>query len=277
MMLRLGHSPDPDDAFMFYALAKGLVDAEGLEFEHILDDIESLNQRAEKGELEITAMSVHAFAYLHDRYMLLPHGASMGDGYGPIIVSRKPMRVEELASSRIAVPGLRTSAYLAARLAIGNFQHVVRPFDEIMEYVQAGEADAGLLIHEGQLTYPGHDLNKVIDLGEWWRQETDGLPLPLGVNCVRRDLPEDVLHKVTRVLARSIDHALENRAPAVEHSLQYGRGLDHKMADRFVGMYVNELTQDLGERGRAGIDAFLRRGHEAQLIPGPIPLEFASP
>jgi 1,4-dihydroxy-6-naphthoate synthase len=277
MHLRLGHSPDPDDAFMFYALAKDLVDAEGLEFEHILDDIESLNQRAEQGELEITALSVHAFAYLHDRYMLLPHGASMGDGYGPILVSRRPMRVADLASSKIAGPGLRTSAYMGARLAIGNFEHVVVPFDAIMDYVLAGEADVGLLIHEGQLTYAGHDLNKVLDLGEWWRQETDGLPLPLGVNCVRRDLPEDMLHKITRVLARSIDYALEHRAAAVEHSLQFGRGLDHKMADRFVGMYVNELTQDLGERGRAGVAEFLRRGHAAQLIPGPIPIEFATP
>ena len=276
MHLRLGHSPDPDDAFMFYALAKNLVDAEGLEFEHILDDIESLNERAEKGELEITALSVHAYAYLHDRYMLLPHGASMGDGYGPILVSRRPMRVEDLATSKIAIPGLRTSAYLAARLAIGSFQHVVVPFDEIMDYVSAGDADVGLLIHEGQLTYAGHDLNKVLDLGEWWRTETDGLPLPLGVNCVRRDLPEDVLRKITRVLARSIDYALANREPAVAHSLRYGRGLDHKMADQFVGMYVNELTQDLGERGRAGVEEFLRRGQEAKLIPGPVPMEFAT-
>ena len=276
MHLRLGHSPDPDDAFMFYALAKDLVDAEGLTFEHILDDIESLNRRAEEGELEITALSVHAYAYLHKSYMLLPHGASMGDGYGPIIVSRQPMRLEDLASSKIAIPGLRTSAYLGARLAIGSFEHVVVPFDEIMDYVTAGEADAGLLIHEGQLTYAGHDLNKVLDLGEWWRTETDGLPLPLGVNCVRRDLPEDVLHKITRVLARSIDYALANREPAVAHSLKYGRGLDHKMADQFVGMYVNELTQDLGERGRAGVEEFLRRGHAAQLIPGPIPMEFAT-
>jgi 1,4-dihydroxy-6-naphthoate synthase len=276
MHLRLGHSPDPDDAFMFYALAKDLVDAEGLTFDHILDDIESLNRRAEEGELEITALSVHAYAYLHKNYMLLPHGASMGDGYGPIIVSRQPMRVEDLPNSKIAIPGLRTSAYLGARLAIGSFEHVVVPFDEIMDYVTAGEADAGLLIHEGQLTYAGHDLNKVLDLGEWWRTETDGLPLPLGVNCVRRDLPEDVLHKITRVLARSIDYALANREPAVAHSLKYGRGLDHKMADQFVGMYVNELTQDLGERGRAGVEEFLRRGHAAQLIPGPIPMEFAT-
>ena len=277
LRLRLGHSPDPDDAFMFYALAKDLVDSEGLEFEHILDDIESLNQRAEAGELEITALSVHAYAWLHDRYLLLPHGASMGDGYGPLLVSRQPMRVEDLAASRIAVPGLRTSAFLAARLALGSFDHVVRPFDEIMEFVHAGEADAGLLIHEGQLTYAGHDLYKVLDLGEWWAGETAGLPLPLGVNAVRRDLPDDVVHRVTRVLGRSIDHALAHREPAVAHSLQYGRGLDHRMADRFVGMYVNELTQDLGERGRSGLREFLRRGHEAECIPGPVPLEFATP
>ncbi|UCE01844.1 MAG: ABC transporter substrate-binding protein [Candidatus Latescibacterota bacterium] len=277
MLLRLGHSPDPDDAFMFYALAKGLVDSEGLEFEHVLQDIESLNRRAENAELEITALSVHAYAHLHDRYILLPHGASMGDGYGPLLVSRRPMRVEDLPDAHVAVPGLRTSAFLAARLAIGYFAHTVVPFDEIMDYVNAGEADAGLLIHEGQLTYAGHELNKVLDLGEWWSDETGGLPLPLGVNAVRRDLPEDVLHRITRVLGRSIGYALQNRAPAVEHSLQWGRGLDHELADRFIGMYVNALTEDLGERGRAGILEFLRRGHEAGLVPGPIPVEFTTP
>jgi 1,4-dihydroxy-6-naphthoate synthase len=277
MLLRLGHSPDPDDAFMFYALAKGLVDSEGLEFEHVLQDIESLNRRAENAELEITALSVHAYAHLHDRYILLPHGASMGDGYGPLLVSRRPMRVEDLAEAHVAVPGLRTSAFLAARLAIGYFAHTVVPFDEIMEYVNAGEADAGLLIHEGQLTYAGHELNKVLDLGEWWHEETDGLPLPLGVNAVRRDLPEEVVHRITRVLGRSIRYALQNRAPAVEHSLQWGRGLDHELADRFIGMYVNALTEDLGDRGRAGILEFLRLGHEAGLVPGPVPVEFTRP
>lgn len=277
MLLRLGHSPDPDDAFMFYALAQDLVDREGLEFEHVLQDIETLNRRAERGELEITALSVHAYAFLTDRYRLLPHGASMGDGYGPVMVSRKPMRVQDLASASVAVPGVRTSAFLAARLALGAFTYTVVPFDEIMERVLAGEADAGLLIHEGQLTYAGHDLNKVIDLGEWWRDETDGLPLPLGVNAVRRDLPADVVSRITRVLARSIDYALENRQPAVAHSLQYGRGLDQRLADRFIGMYVNELTRDLGSRGRAGIHEFLRRGAEAGLLPANVELEFTSP
>ena len=276
MRLRLGHSPDPDDAFMFYALAAGLVDSEGLEFEHVLQDIETLNRRAEKGELEITAVSVYAYAFLHERYLLLPHGASMGDGYGPLIVSRKPMRVEDLREARIAVPGTRTSAFLAARLALGYFQHIQVPFDEIMEFVRAGEADAGLLIHEGQLTYAGHDLNKVLDLGEWWRDTTGGLPLPLGVNVVRRDLPEDVLQRVRRVLGRSIDYGLEHRAPAVEHALRYGRGLDRALADRFIGMYVNDLTRDLGERGRAGIQEFLRRGQDIGLVPAPVAVEFAA-
>ena len=276
MHLRLGHSPDPDDAFMFYALAAGKIDCEGLEFEHVLQDIETLNRRAESGEFEITALSVHAYAYLHDRYLLLPHGASMGDGYGPLFVARRPLDVEELRRATIAVPGLRTSAYLAARLALGDFAHRVVAFDRIMEAVRAGEADAGLLIHEGQLTYAGADLHAVLDLGVWWRDETGGLPLPLGVNAVRRDLPADVVRRVTRVLGASIRYALEHRRPAVQHALRYGRGLDDALADRFIDMYVNELTEDLGERGRAGIREFLGRGHAAGLIPGPIALEFAS-
>ncbi|HZM16451.1 MAG TPA: MqnA/MqnD/SBP family protein [Candidatus Krumholzibacteria bacterium] len=276
VLLRLGHSPDPDDAFMFYALAEGLVEREGLEFEHVLQDIETLNRRAEKGELEITALSAHAYAFLHDRYLLLPHGASMGDGYGPLLVSRRPMRVEDLKEARIAVPGTRTSAFLAARLALGYFQHVQVPFDRIMEFVQAGEADAGLLIHEGQLTYAGHDLNKVLDLGAWWQETTGGLPLPLGVNAVRRDLSEPVVQKIVRVLGRSIDYGLRHREPAVAYALRYGRGLDRALADRFIGMYVNDLTRDLGERGRAGLQEFLRRGHAAGLVPAPVPVEFAT-
>lgn len=276
MLLRLGHSPDPDDAFMFYALAQGLIETEGLEFEHVLQDIETLNRRAENSELEITALSVHAYAYLADRYVLLPHGASMGDGYGPLLVSRKPMRVEDLDQAVIAVPGLRTSAFLAARLAIGDFENVVVAFDEIMDYVLAGEAEAGLLIHEGQLTYAGHELNKVLDLGEWWRAETNGLPLPLGVNAVRRDLPPDVVRSLTRVLGHSIRYALENREPAVQHALRYGRGLDVSLADRFIGMYVNDLTRDLGSRGRSGIEEFLKRGYDAGLVPGPINIEFVN-
>lgn len=276
MLLRLGHSPDPDDAFMFYALAAGKIDAEGLEFEHVLQDIETLNQRAERGELEITALSVHAYAYLHDRYLLLPHGASMGDGYGPLFVARRPMTVEALRRTRIAVPGLRTSAYLAARLALGEFAHEVVAFDRIMDVVRAGEFDAGLLIHEGQLTYAGAALHKVLDLGEWWRDETGGLPLPLGVNAVRRDLPAEVVRRITRVLGKSIRYALEHRAPAVQHAMRYGRGLDTPLADRFIGMYVNALTEDLGERGRAGIRAFLERGHAAGILPHPVTLEFAA-
>jgi 1,4-dihydroxy-6-naphthoate synthase len=274
--LKLGHSPDPDDAFMFWALAKDLVDCEGLEFEHVLEDIETLNRRAARGELEITALSVHAYAFLHDRYLLLPHGASMGDGYGPLFVARRPMTIGALRAARIAVPGLRTSAYLAARLALGEFEAAVVPFDRIMDAVRAGEVDAGLLIHEGQLTYKDAGLHEVLNLGVWWREQTDGLPLPLGVNAIRRDLPGDVVRRATRVLERSIRHGLEHRAPAVQHALQWGRGLETALADRFIGMYVNELTLDLGHRGRAGIDEFLRRGHAAGLVPGPLALEFAA-
>jgi 1,4-dihydroxy-6-naphthoate synthase len=276
MRLRLGHSPDPDDAFMFWALAHDRVPTEGLEFEHVLQDIETLNQRAERGELEITALSVHAYAHLHDRYQLLPHGASMGDGYGPLFVATRPRRPQELAGARIAVPGLRTSAYLAARLAVGEFEAVVVPFDQIMDRVRAGGCDAGLLIHEGQLTYAGSGLHKVLDLGEWWRDETGGLPLPLGVNAVRRNLPDDVKRRCVRVLGASIDHGLRHRKAAVDHALQYGRGLDTALADRFIGMYVNDLTRDLGDRGRAGIREFLLRGHAAGLVPGDVPLDFAT-
>jgi 5,8-dihydroxy-2-naphthoate synthase len=276
MILQLGHSPDPDDAFMFYALASHAIDTEGLEFEHILQDIETLNRRAEQSELEITALSVHAYAHLHDRYQLLPHGASMGDGYGPLFVARRTMSLDELRGARIAVPGLRTSAYLAARLALGTFDSVVVPFDEIMDRVQQGECDAGLLIHEGQLTYASSGLEKVLDLGVWWAETTNGLPLPLGVNAVRRNLPEDVKRRCVRVLGASIAYGLENRSSAVQHAMRYGRGLDTPLADRFIGMYVNDLTQDLGDRGRAGIAEFLRRGHAAGLVPGPVPLDFAT-
>jgi 1,4-dihydroxy-6-naphthoate synthase len=276
MMLQLGHSPDPDDAFMFYALATHAIDTEGLEFEHVLQDIETLNQRAERGELEITALSVHAYAYLQDRYQLLPHGASMGDGYGPVFVARRPMSLDALRRARVAVPGLRTSAYLAARLALGTFDAVVVPFDQIMERVQQGECDAGLLIHEGQLTYAAEGFVKVLDLGTWWAETTQGLPLPLGVNAVRRDLPEDVKRRCVRVLGASIAYGLAHRSPAVQHALRYGRGLDTPLADRFIGMYVNDLTQDLGDRGRAGIGEFLRRGHAAGLLPAPMPLDFAT-
>jgi len=265
--LTLGHSPDPDDAFMFYALAAHKIDAEGLDFEHILQDIETLNQRAERSEIDITALSVHAYAYLHDRYILLPHGASMGDGYGPLFVARAPMGVDTLRKSRIAVPGLKTSAYLAARLALGTFDHVVVPFDRIMDHVRSGESDAGLLIHEGQLTYAGAGFHKVLDLGEWWRDLTGGLPLPLGVNAVRRDLGPDVIARCVRVLGQSIRYGLEHRAPAVQHAMQWGRGLDTGLADRFIGMYVNELTLDIGPRGRAGCTELLRRGIERGLLP----------
>jgi 1,4-dihydroxy-6-naphthoate synthase len=276
MLLKLGHSPDPDDAFMFYALAHDCIDTEGLQFEHILQDIETLNQRAAHSELDITALSVHAYAYLHDRYQLLPHGASMGDGYGPVFIARTPMPAAKLHGARIAVPGLRTSAYLAARLAVPEFEPLVVPFDAIMEHVRTGQCDVGLLIHEGQLTYAAEGFHKVLDLGEWWRDVSGGLPLPLGVNAVRRDLPAEVKRRLLRVLGASIHYALAHRAPAVQHALQWGRGLDTPTADRFIGMYVNELTEDLGERGRAGIREFLSRGAAAGLVPGPIPVDFVT-
>lgn len=268
-LIRLGHSPDPDDAFMFYALAEGLIPTDGFRFEHVLRDIETLNDWAREGRLEVTAVSVHAYAYLSDRYRLLPHGASMGDRYGPIVVAREPMEPAELPRRRIAVPGLLTSAFLELQLAVGRIADpVITPFDEIIEVVERGDVDAGLLIHEGQLTYGRHGLVPVIDLGEWWHELTGGLPLPLGANAVRRDLDEgDTMPRLSRLLRQSIAYSLEHRRPALVHAERFGRGLDMELADRFVGMYVNERTLDYGEDGRTAVAELLRRGHEAGLIP----------
>ncbi len=273
--VRVGHSPDPDDAFMFYGIAAGKVDTDGFEIEQVLEDIESLNRRALAGELEVTAVSIHAYAHLAQRYALMPCGASMGDGYGPRIVAREPLTADRLASSTIAVPGTLTSAFLALRLFLGKeFAHRVVPFDTILDVVRDGEADAGLVIHEGQLTYGAHGLELIADLGAWWGERTGGLPLPLGGNVVRKDLGDDVMRRLTRILRESIDYGLEHRREALEYAIDFGRGLDDDLNDRFVGMYVNDLTRDYGERGRRAIERFLEEGEAAGLVPAIGPVEF---
>ena len=277
-VLTLGHSPDPDDAFMFYALATHAVDTEGLDFEHQLQDIQTLNERATRKELDISAISVHAYAHVLDKYALLPCGASMGDNYGPMIVAREPFPPGSLSKKRIAVPGMMTSAFLALKLFLQteNFDYTVVPFDRIMDEVKAGNVDCGLLIHEGQLTFEAEGLCNIVNLGEWWYERTGGLPLPLGANVVRKALGPEMLRRINRVLRRSIDYALqpENRPAAVRHSLQWARGMEETLADEFVGMYVNELTLDFGDRGRSGVERFLREAHEHGFLPDPVDLEF---
>lgn len=274
MKLTLGHSPDPDDAFMFYALAKNRIDSEGLEFEHILQDIETLNRRAEGSELDVTALSAHAYAFLTDRYILLNSGASMGQGYGPMVVSREAMEMTELSRKKIAIPGIKTSAFLALRLCIGDFEYIQVPFDEIIETVARGKADAGLIIHEGQLTYGDEGLRLVVDLGVWWGRETGGLPLPLGVNAIRKDLPPDVLERADRVLRKSVEWGLAHRQEALEHAGKWGRNLNSGKTDEFVAMYVNDLTLDYGEQGRAALVEFFARAAKAGLIPMDARAEF---
>ena len=273
-VIHLAHSPDSDDAFMFYALAEGKVDAEGIEYVHELQDIETLNQRAMRGELEVTAVSIHAYAYISDQYELLPHGASMGDRYGPKLVSRSPMGRSGVRGKRIAVPGPLTSAYLALRLYEPEFEPVFMPFDKIDDAVLNGDVDAGLLIHEGQLTYAAQGLHLVADMGEWWFEET-GLPLPLGGNVIRKDLGEALKRKVSRHLRASIAYGLEHRANALDHAMRYARGLERSDADTFVGMYVNDWTLDYGMRGRQAIRQFLGRGVESGVIPKPVDVQFA--
>jgi 1,4-dihydroxy-6-naphthoate synthase len=275
VLIRLGHSPDPDDAFMFWALAADRVDPRGFEFEHVLRDIETLNEWALDGKLETTAISLHAYPYVQDTYMLLPHGASMGAGYGPVVVSRQPLTADGLRKVEIAVPGRMTTAFLVLRLYLGEFRFREVPFDRILDEVKSGRADAGLLIHEGQLTYEAEGLVKAVDLGEWWLLET-GLPLPLGVNVARRDLGSNVLHDLSEVLRESIEAGLEHRDEAMEYALGFGRGLDSALADRFVGMYVNEFTCDYGAEGRQAVAELLRRGEELRAFPAPVQLEFVS-
>jgi 1,4-dihydroxy-6-naphthoate synthase len=271
--IHVAHSPDSDDAFMFYALAAGKIDTEGLTYVHELQDIETLNHRAMRGELEVTAVSIHAYAYLSDKYALLPHGASMGDRYGPRLVARTPMTRADIRGKRIAIPGNLTSAYLALRMFEPDFEPVVTPFDQIEDAVVQGKADVGLLIHEGQLTFGDQGLHLIQDLGEWWYGET-GLPLPLGGNVVRKDLGDELTRKISRHLHASIAYGLEHRGAALDHSMQFARGLDRSKADTFVGMYVNEWTLDYGPRGRKAVREFLQRGVDAGLITKPVIVEF---
>jgi 1,4-dihydroxy-6-naphthoate synthase len=271
--IHVAHSPDSDDAFMFYALAAGKIDTEGLTYVHELQDIETLNQRALRGELEVTAVSIHAYAYLSDRYALLPHGASMGDRYGPRLVARTPMSRADLKGKRIAIPGPLTSAYLALQLFEPDFVAVPTPFDQIEDAVLAGTVDVGLLIHEGQLTFADNGLHLIQDLGEWWFGET-GLPLPLGGNVVRKDLGESMTRKISRHLHDSIAYGLQHRTAALDHSMQFARGLDRSKADTFVGMYVNDWTLDYGDKGRQAVRLFLERGVKAGLIKQPVTVEF---
>jgi 1,4-dihydroxy-6-naphthoate synthase len=272
--IHVAHSPDSDDAFMFYALAEGKIDTDGLRYVHELQDIETLNQRARRAELEVTAVSIHAYAYIADSYALLPHGASMGDQYGPRLVARTPMTKADVKGLRVAVPGPLTSAYLALRLYEPDFEPVWTPFDQIEDVVERGEVDAGLLIHEGQLTFAARGLHLVADMGVWWYNET-GLPLPLGGNVVRKDLGEDTIRLVSRHLRESIAYGLEHRAPALDHAMRFARGLDKGEADTFVGMYVNDWTLDYGPRGREAVKLFLKRGVDAGVIPHPVDVEFA--
>ena len=273
-VIRVAHSPDSDDAFMFYGLATGAIDTEDLEFVHELQDIETLNRRALKGELEVTAVSIHAYAYLSSRYALLPHGASMGEGYGPRIVARDALAPRELAGRVVAIPGTMTSAFLALRMYQPEALHEVVPFDRILEHVAAGRAEAGLIIHEGQLTWRDHGLHLVADLGEWWAAETGGLPLPLGGNVIRRDLGAPLIARVSRMLRASIAYGLEHRASALAHAAQYGRDLEPAQIDEFVGMYVNQRTLDYGEDGRRAVQLFLDRGYESGLIPQRVDVDF---
>jgi 1,4-dihydroxy-6-naphthoate synthase len=273
--ISVAHSPDSDDAFMFFGLASGNVDTGGLAIDQVLADIETLNRAAFEGRYEVTAVSFHAYAHLVDKYALLPHGASMGDRYGPIVVAREggPAGVK---GSRIAIPGTLTTAYLALRLYEPSFDYVVVPFDRIQQTVAEGGADGGLLIHEGQLTYAEDGLRKIVDLGEWWAEKTGGLPLPLGGNIIRRDLGPEMIARVSKMLHESIAYALAHRPEAVEYALQFGRGLDRARTDTFVGMYVNELTLSYGERGRQGVERLMAEAFERGLIPHRVPVEFAA-
>ena len=296
ILLRLGHSPDPDDAFMFYALAKNKFPTAPYRFEHVLQDIQTLNQRAMKGELEITAISIHAYPYVAEKYALTSCGSSMGDKYGPMVIAKRPMSIEELKGKKIAIPGELTTAFLALQLCLGKarrvgtahhdnqkvgsahptFEYEVVHFDQIPKHVRDGKADAGLIIHEGQLTYKQSGLHLVVDLGVWWHEKTD-LPLPLGGNCIRRDLGDRGMREVTGILKKSIEYSLEHRAEAVEYALQFGRDLDRKLADQFVGMYVNQWTLDYGPRGREAISLLLKRGAQAGLVPDIGQIDYVSP
>ena len=273
-VLTVGHSPDPDDAFMFYALAHDKIETGDLAFRHELQDIETLNRRCLKAELEISAVSLHAFAHLTDTYALLSSGCSMGDRYGPMVVARKQFKVDELRALKIAVPGTMTTAFLSLSLLLGRgFSYEVIPFDQILDAVANGRVDAGLIIHEGQLTFQNQGLHLVVDLGVWWNDKT-GLPLPLGGNVVRKDLGPVMIQNVSRLIRESIHYGLQHRKEALEYALKYGRDLDHALADKFVGMYVNDWTVDYGDRGRQAVKLLLAEGHRAGIIPNPVNVEF---
>jgi 1,4-dihydroxy-6-naphthoate synthase len=278
-LLRLGHSPDPDDAFMFYALAKNKIPTGQWRFEHVLQDIQTLNQRAIRGELEITAISIHAYPYVAQKYALTSCGSSMGENYGPMVVATRPMTLSELKGKKIAIPGKLTTAFLALQLCLGKageaFAYEVVPFDEIPRYVKDQKADAGLIIHEGQLTYRQLGLHLIVDLGVWWMEQTQ-LPLPLGGNCIRKDLGPAAMREITDILKQSIQYSLDHRAEAVEYALQFGRDLDRDLADRFVGMYVNHWTLDYGARGREAILTLLKKGSQAGLVPAVEAIEFVT-
>jgi 1,4-dihydroxy-6-naphthoate synthase len=271
--ITVAHSPDSDDAFMFYGLATNKLETDGLRFEHTLKDIQSLNEDAKNGVFDVTAISFHAYAYISDKYALLPHGASIGDKYGPILVSREPRKPEEIPGMKIAIPGELTSAFLALRIYNADFEYEVFPFDEIIDAVKNGKVDAGLLIHEGQLFYKQMGLDKVLDLGEWWNEKT-GLPLPMGGNVIRRDLGEDLMKQVSKHLHRSIIYSMENREDALRYAMQFARDMEPELADRFVAMWVNDLTLDYGERGREGVRRLLQEGYEKGIIPHKVDIEF---
>ena len=274
--ITVAHSPDSDDAFMFYGLASNNVDTGGIVVNQVLSDIETLNRAAFDGKYEVTAVSFHAFAHLADKYALLPHGASMGDNYGPIVVAKQDSALKGVKGAKIAIPGTLTTAYLALRLYEPDFEYVVVPFDEIPQAVLDGKAEAGLLIHEGQLTYQDEGLRKIVDLGEWWAEKTGGLPLPLGGNIIRRDLGPEMIRKVSKMLHDSIAYALSHRKEAVQYAEQFGRGLDRERTDQFVGMYVNDLTLGYGDRGRKAVELLFGEAFEKGLIPQRIDVKFAS-
>ncbi|MDQ3374907.1 MAG: ABC transporter substrate-binding protein [Acidobacteriota bacterium] len=271
--ITVAHSPDSDDAFMFYGLATNKLETDGLKFEHTLKDIQSLNEDAKNGVFDVTAISFHAYAYISDKYVLLPHGASIGDKYGPILVAKEHYKADDIPNLKIAVPGELTSAFLALRIYNQKFEYTVVPFDKIIDAVQKGKADAGLLIHEGQLFYKQMGLNKVLDLGEWWFEKT-GLPLPMGGNVIKRDLGEDLMRKVSKHLHKSIKYSLDNREDALAYAMQFARDMPPELADRFVAMWVNDLTLDYGDRGREAVRRLLDEGFEKGIIPNKVEVNF---
>ena len=273
--ITLAHSPDSDDAFMFYGLATNKLDTGDLHFQHLLKDIQTLNEEATQGTYDVTAISFHAYAYVADKYALLPHGASIGDNYGPIVVSREPAKAEDIPRLKIAIPGELTSAFLALRIFNSDFNYVVVPFDEIIEAVKDGTCDAGLLIHEGQLFYESMGLHKVLDLGEWWH-DRHGLPLPMGGNAIRRDLGPALIKEVSELLRKSISYSLSHRDDALQYALQFARDMEPELADRFVAMWVNELTLDYTDRGREAVRRLLDEGFEKGIIPNRVPIEFVA-